>query len=90
MPNIAYLRARVRLLLGVWRYEDTGIFDRTHLRFFTRATVRELVESAGLEIVREIPIGPANYLFGRPGGRITALRPQLLASQLVMEVRPTA
>jgi 2-polyprenyl-3-methyl-5-hydroxy-6-metoxy-1,4-benzoquinol methylase len=85
LPNIAYLRARLRLLAGVWRYEETGIFDRTHMRFFTRATARELVEGAGLRIVREIPVGPANYLLGRPGLGITRIRPQLLASQLVME-----
>lgn len=85
LPNIAYLR----LLAGVWRYEETGIFDRTHLRFYTRATARELVTGAGLRITREVGVGPANYLLGRPGGRITALRPQLLASQLVMEAAPT-
>lgn len=44
---------------------------------------------AGLRITREVGVGPATYLLGRPGGRITALRPQLLASQLVMEAAPT-
>ena len=85
LPNIAYLRARIRLLAGVWRYEPTGIFDRTHLRFFTRATALDMVRGAGLEVVREAHVGPANYLLGRPGARITRLRPQLLASQLVIE-----
>lgn len=89
LPNIAYARARLRLLVGVWRYEQTGIFDRTHMRFFTRATARQLIEGAGLRIVREIPVGPANYLFGRRGVRITRVRPQLLASQLVMEAALT-
>lgn len=87
LPNIAYVRARLRLFAGVWRYEPTGIFDRTHLRFYTRATALELVRGAGLDVVREVPVGPANYLLGRPGGRITRLRPQLLASQLAIEAR---
>lgn len=84
LPNIAYARARMRLARGIWEYEPTGIFDRTHLRFFTRRTARRMVEEAGLAVVREIPVGPAGYLLGRSGVRITALRPELLASQLVM------
>lgn len=88
LPNIAYVRARARLARGVWRYERTGIFDRTHLRFFTRRTAREMVEGAGLTIHREIPVGPASYLLGRRAVGITRLRPELLASQLVMSAGP--
>lgn len=90
LPNIAYVRARARLARGIWRYEKTGIFDRTHLRFFTRRTAREMVEAAGLEVDREIPVGPASYLLGRRAVGITRLRPELLASQLVMSARPTS
>lgn len=88
LPNIAYVRARARLARGVWRYERTGIFDNTHLRFFTRATAREMVEGAGFAVVREIPIGPAGYALGRRAVAITRLRPELLASQLVILARP--
>lgn len=90
LPNIAYVRARARLARGVWRYERTGIFDRTHLRFFTRRTAREMVEGAGLEVEREIPVGPASYAIGRRGVAITRLRPELLASQLVILARPSS
>ncbi len=88
LPNIAYLLARLRLLAGVWRYTDTGIFDRTHVRFFTRATATEMLADAGFDVVREIPIGPAGYLVGRRGVPLTRLRPQVLASQLVFEAAP--
>lgn len=84
VPNITYVRARLRLLGGRWQYEDTGIFDRTHLRFFDHRGISELVQSAGLVIDREIPIGPGGYALGRPGVRITRLRPSLLASQFVL------
>ena len=90
LPNIAYVRARARLARGVWRYEPTGIFDRTHLRFFTRRTARQMLERAGLAIGREIPVGPASYLLGRRGVGITRLRPELLASQLVMSASPAS
>jgi hypothetical protein len=40
---------------------ERGIFDRTHLHFYTRDTARELVESAGLRILdwqaTPVPLG---------------------------------
>lgn len=50
VPNIANWQSRLRLLRGTWRYEACGIWDNTHLRFFTLETLRQLVEGAGLEI----------------------------------------
>jgi 2-polyprenyl-3-methyl-5-hydroxy-6-metoxy-1,4-benzoquinol methylase len=88
LPNVLTLRARARLLGGVWRYEDAGTFDRTHLRFFSVATARELVQAAGLDIVRELDVGPLSHRLGRRGARLTALRPGLLATQVVVEAAP--
>jgi hypothetical protein len=76
------------LLRGVWRYEPTGIFDETHLRFFTRRSAVDLLRSAGFDVAAEIPIGPASYALSRPGIRITRIRPEILASQLVLLGRP--
>lgn len=36
---------------GDWTYEDVGLLDRTHLRFFTRKTMRELFEHNGWRIL---------------------------------------
>ena len=33
---------------GLWKYEDAGILDKTHLRFFTKETILELFSQAGL------------------------------------------
>jgi 2-polyprenyl-3-methyl-5-hydroxy-6-metoxy-1,4-benzoquinol methylase len=85
LPNVLTLRARGRMMAGIWRYEDAGIFDRTHLRFFSVASARELVAAAGLDIVRELDVGPLSHRLGRRGSRLTALRPGLLATQVVME-----
>ncbi|MDP9359810.1 MAG: class I SAM-dependent methyltransferase [Acidobacteriota bacterium] len=52
LPNVGLWSVRLNLLLGRFHYEETGVLDRTHLRFFTRRTARELIEQAGLEIVR--------------------------------------
>jgi 2-polyprenyl-3-methyl-5-hydroxy-6-metoxy-1,4-benzoquinol methylase len=55
IPNIAHWTIRRNLLLGRWNYTETGILDRTHLRFYTRKTARRLIEDAGLKIVWEQP-----------------------------------
>ncbi|PPK93895.1 methionine biosynthesis protein MetW [Kineococcus xinjiangensis] len=85
LPNIAYLLARLRLLSGRWTYEEHGIFDRTHLRFFTVATARELLEGAGVRLRRTAYIGPLTYRMGDRGLALTRIRPQILASQVVLE-----
>jgi SAM-dependent methyltransferase len=51
LPNVAAWPVRLGLLAGRFEYEDTGILDETHLRFFTRRTAVELAERAGLEIL---------------------------------------
>lgn len=50
LPNVAHLWVRLGLLLGHFDYTDRGIMDRTHLHFYTRRTVIELLESAGLHV----------------------------------------
>jgi 2-polyprenyl-3-methyl-5-hydroxy-6-metoxy-1,4-benzoquinol methylase len=52
LPNVGLWSVRLNLLLGRFHYEETGVLDRTHLRFFTRRSAREMIEQAGLEIVR--------------------------------------
>lgn len=51
IPNVAHHTAVVPLLLrGRWDYVEQGILDRTHLRFFVRRSVFELVAAAHLQI----------------------------------------
>jgi 2-polyprenyl-3-methyl-5-hydroxy-6-metoxy-1,4-benzoquinol methylase len=52
IPNVGHWSILAKLMTDQWLYEDRGILDRTHLRFFTRATVRDLFESAGLKVTR--------------------------------------
>jgi SAM-dependent methyltransferase len=49
-PNIAHISARIALLLGRWEYQDAGIFDRTHLRFFTQRTWEALISNSGFKL----------------------------------------
>ncbi len=50
VPSIQYLPVVLQLLRGRWDYADTGTLDRTHVRFFTRATMVEMFESAGYRV----------------------------------------
>lgn len=62
IPNVRHQKVVRRLLWpGEWRYEDKGVLDRTHLRFFTRLSARALVESAGFGIVREEGMHPSKF-----------------------------
>lgn len=50
VPNVAHLSVRAQLLFGRFRYSTRGILDRTHLRFFTRRTVMELLTDSNFRI----------------------------------------
>ena len=51
LPNVAHGDVRLSLLRGAFEYRDTGLLDRTHMRFFTLQSVRELLGEAGLVVV---------------------------------------
>lgn len=59
LPNVAHWSVRLPLTIGRWDYDDTGILDRTHLRFFTWSSGARLVEQSGLEIVGRRPVVPS-------------------------------
>jgi SAM-dependent methyltransferase len=51
VPNVAHWSVRQMLLRGRFDYEDTGIMDATHLRWFTARTLRDLLDRSGFEVV---------------------------------------
>jgi 2-polyprenyl-3-methyl-5-hydroxy-6-metoxy-1,4-benzoquinol methylase len=53
IPNVRHVRVVLPLLLaGRWRYEESGILDATHLRFFTRASALALVSPPGMKVTQ--------------------------------------
>lgn len=78
IPNIGHWSARLAILRGNFDYADSGLFDRTHLRFFTRRTAHELADRAGFVVEHEalaeggLP-GDASVA-GRLAGRAPAVR----------------
>lgn len=91
VPNVANWSIRLGLLAGRFRYADRGILDATHLRFFTRRTIADLVEGAGYRVERvqaAVPVpGVRTYGLGRITHRLGNLLPGLLAYNLIVTAR---
>ena len=51
VPNIAHADVKIALLKGAFPYSESGLLDRTHIRFFTKESLLELVKEAGLVVV---------------------------------------
>ncbi|MCC6154860.1 MAG: glycosyltransferase, partial [Candidatus Hydrogenedentes bacterium] len=64
IPNIRFWQQVMMLANGRWKYEDAGIMDRTHLRFFCAPDLAEMIANAGLELIKLQPLSmwPASEL----------------------------
>jgi len=51
--NVAHWSSRIKLLKGIWKYEEYGLFDNTHLRFFSINGFEQDLVNTGYEIVDE-------------------------------------
>lgn len=55
IPNAQHWSIQARLSCGAFRYEDAGLLDKTHLRWFTRVTIMEMFAEAGFKVVNGMP-----------------------------------
>lgn len=56
LPNIRHFSALKRIFINAsFRYEDKGLFDKTHFRFFCKSDMIELVERSGLRLQSVYP-----------------------------------
>jgi|LauGreDrversion4_1035100.scaffolds.fasta_scaffold03255_7 2-polyprenyl-3-methyl-5-hydroxy-6-metoxy-1,4-benzoquinol methylase len=54
MPNIRYYSALYKIVFkGDFKYEESGIFDYTHVRFYCRKNIQELLETAGYKVLKQ-------------------------------------
>ena len=97
-PNIAFVAARVSLLLGRFNYDERGILDVTHKRLFTRGSLLRLLRACGYEVQRVIPVPPPFQIAIPKTPGLIATRfwsllcrvwPTLFAYQFVVQCRPT-
>jgi 2-polyprenyl-3-methyl-5-hydroxy-6-metoxy-1,4-benzoquinol methylase len=62
LPNIRFYATLFELVFaGEWRYQDMGILDRTHQRFFTSRSIRRTLMAQGYIIEDMIGINPVQW-----------------------------
>jgi 2-polyprenyl-3-methyl-5-hydroxy-6-metoxy-1,4-benzoquinol methylase len=92
IPNVANWSLRLSLLAGRFRYTDRGLLDRTHLRFYTKRTVVEMLRDGGFEtqsLTATVPVpGVRSAFLGRLAHRIGNLWPSLFGYTFVIVARP--
>ncbi|NJK70713.1 MAG: class I SAM-dependent methyltransferase [Thermales bacterium] len=53
IPNVRYIKNLLKYNFKKdWQYEDLGILDRTHLRFFTKKSMIRMFQECGYEVNR--------------------------------------
>jgi predicted TPR repeat methyltransferase len=68
IPNIRNLSFLLALAFkGRFAYTDSGVLDRTHLRFFARKDVQEMFVNSGYSDVQVGPVRPKKKLSWRIG-----------------------
>lgn len=86
-PNVSHWRVVRELLAGRFDLTDQGVFDRTHMRWFTPRTYAAMFEAAGFTVVDVRPVtpfAPRTRLLSRlSGGRID----HLFMAQICLEAR---
>jgi len=98
VPNIGHWYPRFRTALGRFDYDQRGILDATHLRFFTRRSIQKLIQQEGYVIRRVHAVGLPLDVLGLEGVTARLLRsadhlavsawPTLFGYQFIVEAAP--
>lgn len=84
LPNVANWRIRLKLLFGNFEYEEYGILDRGHLRFFNEKNAKKIIRDAGLEIYKfDLAVGDVK-IFPKVFHFMGMMRPNLFAFQFLI------
>jgi 2-polyprenyl-3-methyl-5-hydroxy-6-metoxy-1,4-benzoquinol methylase len=70
VPNVANWAVRLGLLAGRFDYTDRGILDRTHLRFYTRRTLIQMLADAGFVATRVVATVPVPFVHNHRAARL--------------------
>lgn len=96
VPNPFFVSARIKILLGRFQYEDYGLWDETHLRWFTQESLGKLLVKGGLKVDKFCssgfcPLGPVRRAVPSIAKRLDSYLvrkwPDLFASQFVVVAR---
>jgi 2-polyprenyl-3-methyl-5-hydroxy-6-metoxy-1,4-benzoquinol methylase len=88
VPNFGHWYSRGRTALGLFDYDQRGILDRGHVRFFTRRSFERLTTNAGFAPLRRHVTGlPLDVLTGATQRPLT--RAVKAVDRLAVTLRPT-
>jgi methionine biosynthesis protein MetW len=102
VPNFGHWYPRARTASGLFDYDQRGILDATHLRFFTRRSFLRVAKQAGLEPLARahtgLPLDALGVTTGGAVGRLVAAIdgllvrawPTMFAYQFVYELALSA
>ena len=89
IPNIAHWSIRWGLLRGKFDYTSCGILDNTHLKFFTKKTLVEMIHAAGFR-VEEMKARRMNYPLDVSFSRVRLMRVKRIFNRVFDKVFPNA
>lgn len=72
IPNVRHVRVlRDLLFKKQWKYQDAGVLDRTHLRFFTKKSIIDMFNDLDYEIIEIKGIHPTKFWMFFPVNLVT-------------------
>jgi O-antigen biosynthesis protein len=84
LPNFVNWRIRLQMLFGNFKYDEFGILDIGHLRFFTEKSAKRMVKDAGLKITKfDLTVGDLKT-FPKIFHTIGMIWPNLMAFQFLI------
>ena len=92
VPNFAHWYPRTRVAIGRFDYDQRGLLDNGHVRFFTRASFERLVRRSGMRIVERRVVGsPVDVLerAGQDNLLVRVVRKVAAIDRLATRVWPT-
>jgi len=87
VPNIGHWYSRARVAIGAFDYDRRGILDETHLRFFSRASLRRTVRDAGYDLLELRSTGSPFVNFAGENSRVAKFAGGV--SKALVKARPT-
>lgn len=77
IPNVQHWSVFIQLIYGSWPRTDSGLFDRTHIRWFTLTDMCKLFEKDHLKIEKIVP-----RIFEKEKGLVVAEYLEPLSTQI--------
>jgi len=91
VPSIVNWYSRLTILSGKFEYSETGVFDKTHLRFYDLRSAKKLAIDAGYRITW-LDVTPSVYLFKERLNflwyRLAVSWKNLFADEFIIQARP--